>query len=419
MPGKYYLGFLTALAAFSQSALPPSLRHVPFDDWVKNGDNAEIKWTLAMSPVSLSVYQKQSTSIRMTVDGIELAKRPRRGQIAVFLEILDADNHRYRTGSVLHQTIAQERAGIYSATFTQHVCVLPGDYKIIGAVYDTVTKEHSLRQGKFGVAKLPHDPLPDAWRGLPAVEFSISCDPFTSTPLFLPVKAEKPVRVEVVVNQTANRDSRTGQRMGSSGRLRYPLEVLSEMQLSNGSIHVTVLDLERREVRFTGEVSGPGFPNSLRAAFRERGRRTVTASELQGYKDDARFFVSEVRKRIETIEPGETNPVLIVLSEPLQFRKDLQPIEPEPGTRVLYIRFKFPSMPMLAPAPQLPSPNDWASLPQLPSGGFDPNRWPHISNADSLGRTLSPLHPRVFEVASAMDFRNALAAIMGEISKQD
>jgi hypothetical protein len=36
---------------------------------------------------------------------------------------------------------------------------------------------------------------------------------------------------------------------------------------------------------------------------------------------------------------------------------------------------------------------------------------------DSLARTLKPLAPRMFNVRSPMEFRNALAAIMNEISQ--
>jgi hypothetical protein len=36
---------------------------------------------------------------------------------------------------------------------------------------------------------------------------------------------------------------------------------------------------------------------------------------------------------------------------------------------------------------------------------------------DSLERTLKPLAPRLFNVTTPIEFRNALAAIIGEISQ--
>jgi hypothetical protein len=45
---------------------------------------------------------------------------------------------------------------------------------------------------------------------------------------------------------------------------------------------------------------------------------------------------------------------------------------------------------------------------------------PPVSNyvTDSLERMLDPLHPRLFDVTTPIEFRHALAAIMNEISQQ-
>ena len=70
----------------------------------------------------------------------------------------------------------------------------------------------------------------------------------------------------------------------------------------------------------------------------------IDAQALGHYKEEAQFFVSVIRKRLERSESDERERVLIVLSAPrMRFRKaqDLRPIQatPQPGSRVfLYIR---------------------------------------------------------------------------------
>ena len=95
--------------------------------------------------------------------------------------------------------------------------------------------------------------------------------------------------------------------------------------------------------------------------------------------------------------------------------------ELRPGTRVFYIRCS-------------PVPNFWLPLyynlggvtpisrgigsqQQVPSSA--PVQVPPPTNrvADSLERTIEPLHPRLFDVTTALEFRHALASILNEMSK--
>src|SRR5271156_6489939 len=86
------------LAAFGQEGLPdPVFRNVPFDEWLKGGEDARIRFTMRVLPPRLSSHQRMAVAIAVEVDGSEFTKRPKSGQIVVFLEIRDHDGKVYRT----------------------------------------------------------------------------------------------------------------------------------------------------------------------------------------------------------------------------------------------------------------------------------------------------------------------------------
>jgi hypothetical protein len=271
---------------------------------------------------------------------------------------------------------------------------------------------------KLHVPEIAHDPLPGAWRDIPAVEFVAVADPperwylpeITSR-LYLPVRNEKAVRIEVVVNESPTEIAmrRTGRvSTRNMGNLIPALKVISQMQVSMGSsVNVTLLDLERRKVSFSQEDVKTLDWERLKLALVENDPNTIDVHALENHEQNAQFFVSETRKRLEM----EAKRVLIVLSGPMAFSKgqDLRQIEaaPEPGSRVFYIRYNPPRLPI---SPGMVGRGGRGMGPPMPMP-------PRVASMeDSLARTLKPLAPRVFDVTTPTEFRSALAAIIGEIS---
>ena len=54
--------------------------------------------------------------------------------------------------------------------------MLPGDYRVSMVIFDTKTGEHSAMQKPLHVNALRNDPLPLAWKDLPAVELLHAID---------------------------------------------------------------------------------------------------------------------------------------------------------------------------------------------------------------------------------------------------
>src|SRR5579864_1547328 len=150
------LFLLITIAALGQS--DPAFDNIPFDRWLKGGQGARINWSLSVNPPILTELQRLRTPVVATVDGGTVAKWQKSGQMVFFLEVRDHQNRSYRNHLPL--TLPEGADPAAGGKWNDYVCVVPGDYEIAAAVYDSVTKEHSLRRAKFRVPQLHHDPLP-------------------------------------------------------------------------------------------------------------------------------------------------------------------------------------------------------------------------------------------------------------------
>jgi hypothetical protein len=415
----WYLCVLATMAtALGQPGRPDAaFDKIPFEEWLKGGGQARIQWHFGIRPPRLSEWQRLEIYIQVDVAEHEFVKRPERGQMVAFLEIRDHENRIFRTHWALRPAKGPTPASAGLVKFTQFASIVPGDYEVAVALYDTISKEHSMKRMTLRVPELAHDPLPNAWRDMPTVDFSSQ---IVNNPprLYLPLKTEKAVRIEVVVNQSFYPTA--------MGRLNPLLRVISQMEMRNGSMRVTVLDLERQKVMFSREVEGNVNWVRIMNTMQRTNPYMIDAQALGHYKEQAQFFVSVIRKRLERSESDERERVLIVLSAPRRLPKgeDLGPIQAtlQPEDRVFYIRsYPVPIFPgeLLPPFPVQPHLHD---VHEGPSPAPIPDarlRREHIDgSSDSLERTLEPLNPHVFNVVTPEQFRGALAKIMSEILQQ-
>lgn len=437
----FYLAYACSVAAWAQKGQPdPVFEHIPFDQWLQDGGDAHIKWSAEVLPSRLSVHQRLGVVLAVRIDGSEFVKRTGLGQVVVFLEVRDREDRVFRTHRALRFDQVKNASNLAEITFDQYAFMVPGDYQFAAAILDTQSKEHALKKIKLRVPEIQRDPLPDAWRNLPEVEFVTLGEapdswylPEVTSRLYLPVLSERPLRVEVVVNESPTElaTRRPGRAMKRNmGNLIPALRTLSEMDIKNGSINVTLLDLERRKVSFNQEAASKLDWARLRSALMDIDTNSIDVHALENHEQNAQFFVSEIRKRLENTESNGDVPlgltayparVLIVLSGPMAFPKgqDLRPIEatPEPGARVFYIRYYPPAPGFSMGSPELAQPGVVGrhSTSQIRPPVPGPGRG--APTDDSLARTLKPLAPRVFDVSTPIEFRSAIATIISEISR--
>jgi hypothetical protein len=287
---------------------------------------------------------------------------------------------------------------------TEKLCLLPGDYEIIGAIYDTISKEHSLRRQRLHVAELHKDPLPDSWRGLPSVQGETQC---ADARLYLPLKSRQPFRIEVIVNNPYM--------LGTNVLPR--LRLLSELATANALVEITAIDMNARLSRGREVQIESKLDQSLWAGFPQSTQNEVDVRALEVDRGSAKFFVSQIPERLAASGPPVR--AIVILSEPRKLPKEdypeTVPSELPQGTHVFYLRCNPPTVfwhPIRGRG-NLADGNIFGSDP-IPSA---PPRSTHVN--DTLERVLSPLHPRLFDVTTSLDFRRALAAILNDVNRNN
>lgn len=418
-------------------SLDPAFKTIPFDSWVDQGDQAHIRWTARVLPVELSNHQRLQAKIDIQVDGNELARRRGKGYLVTLVQFSDSDNRVYQTHEAIDLQLVKDDIGKSNISYMPAAFVTPGDYRISIAVFATATGEHSAMRIPLHVNPLKNDPLAGASRDLPSVEILRATQspddlflPSITGRLNLPLETRRPVRLEVLVNASpisAGEPARTEQINNRSLTSLIPaLKVISNMNVRNGTLNVALLDLTTQHVIFQQDsVHELDWPK-LGPSLTEAGPHKIDIHALENRRQNAQFFVAQVRRRIEssatTAKPdakpdskSDPLPVLIVLSGPMAFAsgEDLHPIElaGKPDAEVFYIRYH--SLPERVPI----NPFEQEQRRGRRSPMSQPGRGPMTEPDDSLARTLKPLQPHLFDVYTPVEFRKALANLLDQISK--
>lgn len=386
------------------------------------GPREQIPWKVSFKSRGLSVYQRLLASVDIQIDGKEVARRQGENQLIALVQITDPQEKTYEDHASFDLRKVEPVIRESNLVFSFDVLVLPGEYRAALVVYDTATREHSVTQLALHVDALKDDPLAAAWRDLPPVEFLADTEPpdawfrpELTGRLHLPLETKRPVHLDLFLNVTPPEapDTPASWRAPDRARISNPnlaallpsLKALSQIELAGGSMNVAALDLTRRRVSFEQQnVKDLDWPR-LRDALAETKANVIDVGALQGRKQNAAFFRTEMVRRISehsTAPAGEAaDPlrVFIVLGNPTAFEEgsDLHPIKLDEECRchVFYISYQLPPTasrrPWVRPAP--------------------------TAQRDAIPGLLNPLHPRVFTVSSPQDFRKALAKILSEISQ--
>src|SRR3984957_12454107 len=130
------LGTAAVPQGFAQRrSLDPEFAKVPFDEWFKGGDQAQIKWKIRIFPPRLSNHQRLVTQITVALDGAELAKRRGEGQMIAFVQITDQQGRPYQNHATIPLSKVEEGWKSSEVTFDLVAFVLPGEYRIAIAIY--------------------------------------------------------------------------------------------------------------------------------------------------------------------------------------------------------------------------------------------------------------------------------------------
>jgi hypothetical protein len=364
---------------------------VPFDRWSAEGNQSSLPWTIEFDAPELSSHQRLFAGVRITVEGRKLAKHGLQKQLLALVQFEGSDGRIWRTHSSL------KRGASGDISFIQNAFVLPGDYVVAVAICDAAGLQHSFARKKMHVSPLKADPLSGSWEGSPDTWFL----PEIGSRLQLPVQTRHPVHIDVLLNTTpADRPSdRIGEMRRNMSALIPPLKVISQMNLTSGSMDLAFLDLAGRK-----ETAVRNW-DDMKVFFTASNPAIIDVKALDGRWKMTNFFLERVTQRIEAQH------VVIVLSGPAFFedQEEMETLALPQGLtpRVFYIRCRFIPLSVREPRPR-PRPGVRPRPPQ---------RFAFALPLDDLERPLDSPGARIFDVISAEQFRRVLAGVMGQIAK--
>jgi len=390
-------------------------RRFPFDRWAARGTHTDIHWSARVNGPILTNHQRFVGAFEALIDGREMFKRSGHGQLVVLVRIKDASGQASQGGTVLDLSDIPEQAKLQDWSVVQTAFLLPGDYDGEIAVCDTKTKEYSFARRKLHVAPLHGDPLPNAWRNLPAVEMIPALDvpdawylPEILDGISIAPGNERPVHVDVLVNITPSERASGSVRIfrRNMGLIIPALKSLTAMAPVDGGLDVAITDLVQHSI--VGEQKNIRELDwgSLRKAFAETTPGVVDARTLAQERTMKQYFRDQIQRHVDS-QPGPR--VLVILSTPVVFEKqeDIVPLNLpfDPNRRVIYIRFR----PYLPPVVRRGTGG---------RGGPPPMAVPPpVMMEDDLEGILRPLTPRILNVTQPLDFRKALAHVLEEIAR--
>jgi hypothetical protein len=374
---------------------------------VAEGPRQQLPWKVIIWPERLSSHQRLLSYVEILVPGKELIKRRGQGRLVALVQLTDSAGRVYQDDGSLDLDGANPVDKKKDAYFAWGAFVLPGDYKLVVALYDRETGEHNLSQRNLKIAALKNDPLPDAWRDLPSVEFMERAEKLDSSfhpeirgRLHLPLEAHRPVQIELLVNLTPS-EILTGSYRAYNFNLRALMPILktfSQIDVRKGAVNLATLDLTRQQVSFeqsdinVNQLAWSELKEVLSAADPSK----IDVRSLQGRKYNAAFLRDEIARRIASHSalPSEDqveNPirVFILLSSSVAFnaRAGLRQIElpRECDCLVYHVRYDW-----------------WRS---------------RMAAFDDIDKVLKPLKLRKFSATSPQGVRKALATMLNEISR--
>lgn len=399
-----------ALLSAQETPLPPADSE-SFEQWLAAGEVQQIPWQVRIGPTTLSLRQWLMVPVEVRVPARYLRTNEGQHEFTLVARVADGDG-RWLTPARVETHRAEGRFARSSyLQFRLPLQVKPGHYQLLLVLQDHQTGLQSIRRERLHVPAPRQDPLPDAFRNLPRVSFlrfspveGAGAELAEPARLWLPVPAERPLRIELLVNFSPSEQfyrSVSVHRQNRSTMLAA-LDVLAQLHVPNGSLHLTAFDLTHRRILFEQQIQDGVDWEALYAALEEIHPLRISRDALEHRQQLAAFFRELVRERIRrardaSASAGETaadaiaaeppQTVFILVSSGVLFPggNNLDPLTQREvvdcACRVFYFQFRV----------------------------HRDNLWDH------LARLLEPFRPQRFFLQSSNDFRRALARMLSEL----
>lgn len=384
-----------------------------FEQWQKQGTRQQIPWKIHLLPGGLSFFQRLTLHVEIEADADHVLKHGKSGRVIAMIQLTDSKGERYRNDGKVELSEMKEVRNA-NVVFSWNAFVLPGDYNVELALYDSQSGEHDFARQRLRIPLLKPDVLLGSWEGLPAVEYWAPKEhdiddlfrPDIDGKLKLKLTPARPLRIELLADITPS-EIFAGLHSSYTRYLAFimpTIKIFSQMELLNGSLDVATLDLKDRKVIFEED-----FKAEQNILDWSRMKNTLKTSEpgavnvrvLQERHPSPAFLRDELLRRITADSAGSTRDknaplhVYILLSAPLDeysFNAEPNPIPeslPEKCDCLIY---------------HLEYDLFWT-------------RTGLVKTVGKMEKMLAPFKVRSFSFSSAVEARRALARLLEQIAK--
>jgi hypothetical protein len=383
-------------ATAAQDDVPLDLRSIPIGEWL-DAESAEVPWRVTIRRPALRMDQRLEVLYTVGINGRDLNRTGNEHELFLINRVSSADLEWLNEPSIVRHAIDKELPNNVQAQFRMRFAVQPGDYFLWLVLYDRKTGKHNVAKRRLRVPELRNDPLPLAYHRMPVVEFPRISQiegtfGYTSAELFLPVENKRPLDVHLISTLSPPEQWAGRGRMIRSHNENTigALSALSQLDLYEGSISISGLDLSRQEVLFEQNDFRRVNWKGLMEAMEKANSLEISADALEGRKYNGAFFRDFLSRKLgpePSSDPEDPFRVVIVVSSSMLFARgsDLTPLQLEGdcNCRVYHLRFRLNN-------------NDVF---------------------DQIARFMRPLRPKTFNLMTPLDLRKAIAEILEELRK--
>jgi hypothetical protein len=371
---------------------------LPLADWVTAGNIEEIPWRVQVQDPHLRLDQRYELSFAARIDAKELRWSAEEPHDLIYVSGIRKGSDWVIPPKAIRHVFDPLPKGDYRelrVIASDCVFLQPGEYMVWLAIFDPETKKRSVVERRVRAPEFKEDPLPQLNSRLPAVDYPkvegtnrLAIDMIPG-PLVLPVSNKKPLSVGLIsmLSPSDQWPGRSDIIRWQNSRLLTVTSVLSQLQLASGDVSVAAVDIVNQNVAFEqNAIEEPAKLDwtALAAQFnRFASDQVIALPALESLKKRSSFLRELLEQRVA--RSGAMSRVLILISGSVMFERgsDLSAMKVDAGCdcRIYHLRVRANT-------------NDV----------FD-----HVE------RLIRPLRPKVFDIESAEDFREALARIVQDL----
>jgi hypothetical protein len=366
------------------------LDSIPLAQWLDARDIQEIPWKTRTENAELRMDQRLEVAYTATLQAKDV-NNLFGGDLYFIAGVTDAGARSLVPPKVVHRSLDGRIPENKELRFSDNLIALPGEYVLYLVLYDRQTGRHNTMKRRMTVTPLSGDPLPDAGKGLPQLEFFDFTDRERGTLQFfkglsLPVTNRRMLRIELISLLNPPEQWSDHRRIVRSHiqQTAAALNALSQLRLAQGSVSVTGLDIAHGAIAFQQANLDQLNWEELTAVLNKiADDNTVSLTTMQTGGGSA-FFRESLDRELSASR--DAMKVLVVLSgvEVFEPSSSIKPLDPRKNCdcRVYHLRFRYDS---------------------------------HDAS-DDIGKILKPLGPRTFDITAPRELRKALAEIIRDLS---